>query len=338
MAAGLRNVLALAALVLPCLALGGQPTLLPAEPALHDSLSLLQTELEKARGAQKVSTSKARDEDLLGEPICRQLAGGGGEACDQAPNQPQKAAVASEAADPRPAEQAPGAAPAKTAGASVLAYILDALIVGLVLDGLRRWRLRASAANAEPKGWDGLMRAALAGDAARCDALLAKATSIAGSDLWGCTVLHAASKGGSVPVVKKLLEKGALVDEPDSWDETPLHLAARAGHAGVCELLLAHGAPADAANAQDFTPLVVAAEAEREEVCKLLMSRGAGVAGLERSALPRLLVLLLEQIEEQQREEEAAKEPDDLAEELLREQMKSLETPLGLAEEDEQEL
>jgi len=123
----------------------------------------------------------------------------------------------------------------------MLGYILDATVCALVLDGLRRWWQRR-AGGMPPEGWDGLMQAALAGDTKRCEALLDNATPIIGSDLWGCTVLHAASKGGSIPIVKKLLDHGALVDEPDSWDETPLHIAARAGHADVCELLLAHGA------------------------------------------------------------------------------------------------
>mmetsp|Transcript_110572 Transcript_110572/g.312668 ORF Transcript_110572/g.312668 Transcript_110572/m.312668 type:complete len:337 (-) Transcript_110572:121-1131(-) len=279
-----------------------------AQRGLGDDMSLLQAELEKAKDMFPGSPAGDAKAPRVKESFCRQLAadahGNSDEVCDQAESKPWETVPASQgdegAALQEPADSplyqktSKDASPASTttlAGAT-LGYILDAIVCILVLDGLRRWWQRRGATT-QSEGWDGLMQAALAGDTKRCEALLDNATSIIGSDLWGCTVLHAASKGGSVSVVKRLLEHGALVDEPDSWDETPLHLAARAGHVSVCELLLAHGAPVDAVNAQDWTPLIVAAEAGHGDVCNLLLARGASVAGHSPETLPPLLVCLL---------------------------------------------
>lgn len=288
-----------------------------------DEASLLQAELEKAK-APKAPVVEIEDGEPP-EPICEQLAGKGG-SCERlvsepldlfgaaAPQEKKKKAQAPPAEQPQP-EQAANK-PAKSAGSCVLGYVLDALVVVLVIDGLRRWHQgkaeRAAEAEPEAEHWDSLMQAALAGDEARCEALMSKEASISGADLWGCTVLHAASKGGAAPVVRKLLERGATVDEPDSWDETPLHLAARAGHVSVCELLLAYGAPIDAANAQDWTPLVVGAEAGHEAVCRYLLGQGAGVGDLDESMQPALLVSLI--AESGQKAEENDEEEEEEAE------------------------
>lgn len=325
-------------LTLPCLAL----CCAHQELGLGDELSLLQTELERASGASPDNPAAVEKVPAVKESFCHQLAAGMqddelDDSCRhratsepwetplgaqsnppgkwQPPQQPKSAGAGQHT---QSAEDAPPASTTTLAGA-MLGYILDATVCALVLDGLRRWWQRR-AGGMPPEGWDGLMQAALAGDTKRCEALLDNATPIIGSDLWGCTVLHAASKGGSVPVVKRLLEHGALVDEPDSWDETPLHLAARAGHANICELLLAHGAPIDAVNAQDWTPLVVAADAGHADICNLLLARGSSVAGLNKATLPPLLVCLLHASapeEEKQAEEPGRMEEEDFWEEEL---------------------
>lgn len=193
------------------------------------------------------------------------------------------------------------------AASSALGYLLDIFIIAIFWDGLRRWNAKQkteakSATNASPisastpkadADWDNLMSAALAGNLSQCETLIRKGVSIGKADVWGCTVLHAAAKGGCAALVKKLLEKRAGgIDRPDAWDETPLHIAARAGHMEVCEVLLAHGARINIVNAQDWTALVVAADANQEDVCNLLMSRGAIAEGLE-GDLPTLLTKLL---------------------------------------------
>lgn len=192
---------------------------------------------------------------------------------------------------------------------SAFAGILEVLIVLIVLDGCRRWQaLQKEEKSKGPKiagdttnrsnescGWEDLMQAALEGDALRTAKALRKVpyTKLSHADVWGCTALHAAAKGGSGEAVQMLLERGATADDRDAWDETPLHLAARAGQAAACEALLAFGADADALNAQDWTPLVVAADAGHKQLCSMLLARGAGVAGLSQADLPFLLRGLL---------------------------------------------
>lgn len=185
----------------------------------------------------------------------------------------------------------------------VLGYFLDVLIILVFCDGLRRWNSKCKAQHesseiapatnaASPTAdehWAGLMTAALAGSLSQCETLLRTAAPLGRSDMFGCTVLHAAAKGGCAPLVKMLLERRAgSIDRRDAWDETPLHLAARAGNTDVCEVLLDYGARIDVVNAQDWTALVVAADANQEDVCNLLLARGATTEGLE-SDLPPLL-------------------------------------------------
>ncbi len=76
-----------------------------------------------------------------------------------------------------------------------------------------------------------------------------------GADKTGNTVLHIASQGGSLKLVKALMSKGADVNartpaaaaspnpfRPVAGSQTPLMLAARAGHTDVLKALLEGGA------------------------------------------------------------------------------------------------
>lgn len=142
--------------------------------------------------------------------------------------------------------------------------------------------------------WQALSARALAGDVEGSRALIGSGQiDLQRADAWGCSLLHAAAKGGATQVVDLLLQQRAGVGERDAWDETPLHLAARAGHAQVCDLLLEHGAEVDAENAQEWTPLFVAADANHEVTCRRLLGRGAGYGGLEVGRLPATLKRLL---------------------------------------------
>mmetsp|Transcript_123275 Transcript_123275/g.343232 ORF Transcript_123275/g.343232 Transcript_123275/m.343232 type:complete len:338 (-) Transcript_123275:273-1286(-) len=298
----LRLVLAVSPLALESLAV---------KQVLVDHLSLLQAEVEKAKGSTKHTELVEFKEQRDKESFCRQLADG---ALSDGSTEGLCSYFAEETTEVLPTaipkeptqkpqvwREQPATLPA-TAGGTTLGYILDFLVLGLVLDGIRRWRKKRQSEPNETDSWDTLMQAALAGDAKRFEALLSKAMTIAGADLWGCTLLHAASKGGSVPVVQKLLAQGASVNELDSWDDTPLHIAARVGHAEICELLLAHGAAIDVVNAQDWTPLVVAADAGHEAMCCMLLGRGAGVADLQEAAMPPLLTSLLTQCSPQEQD------------------------------------
>lgn len=210
---------------------------------------------------------------------------------------------------------------AADACSSVLGACLHVLSFVVIADGLRRWRrsthpaaddacdgaatsrLSAEVLRSHPSsgdGWSELMQAALSSDALRFHALFDAGASTMGVDMWGSTVLHAAAKGGSTPIVETLLTQvqrdgsaGATINDLDAMDETPLHIAARAGHVGVCMLLRSHGAVIDAANAQGWTPLVLAAHEEQIAVCEALLSCGATAGGLQHEHLPQLLRLRL---------------------------------------------
>jgi len=109
-------------------------------------------------------------------------------------------------------------------------------------------------------------------------------------DIWGATILFAACKGGSVPIIEQLLHMNANVNALDSWDDTPLHVAARNGHLEACRILLQHGASKSVINAQDWSPLVVAAHAHQEAVCEFLLDETAGTGSMEESELPSMLI------------------------------------------------
>jgi len=143
-----------------------------------------------------------------------------------------------------------------------------------------------------------ILKAALAGDDARCESLLDMEGLFAGSstpqeltvaDAWGTTALHAAAAGGSHIVAELFLEFGVHVDPVDAREETPLHLAARGGHVEVCELLVTRGASLNALNAEHLTPLAVAGYAEQASVCKRLLVLGASFEGLLEEELPDTL-------------------------------------------------
>lgn len=194
---------------------------------------------------------------------------------------------------------------AVSAPTAAVGYFVDLLVLVVICDGLRRWRQKAPAPLKTPSlktracvdGWQGFMKAAMEGDVERCQLLSIDGVDLDRTDVWGCTVLHAAARGGKVQIVDSLLEQGAKVDCIDAWDETPLHLAARAGHADVCDLLVERGAAVDAVNAQDWTPLVVAAHEGKEDTCKALLARGGGAGNLEDKDIPSLLSsLLLQQV------------------------------------------
>jgi hypothetical protein len=189
-------------------------------------------------------------------------------------------------------------------GASVLRAFLLSMVVVIIVDSMRRWRLQDAsklaaatadsaqeAANlAEEAAWLAMVNAASTGNAVGFEKAISSKPSVSRTDAWGCTPLHFAAAGGSATITAELLKKGVEVDPLDASDETPLHFAARAGHAPICELLLGAGANINAVNLEDMTPFVVAGHANKETACSLLADRGAGVAGLSDEKLPPLVV------------------------------------------------
>jgi len=277
----------------------------------EEEVSLLQAgAVQKAKQASKgVWAVEEEAKQQRKEQTCAALADG--EACGG-----QEASQVYVSADDSGAgvsvllgEEAAAPAPApEEEGPSNLGLLFEVAVIALLVDGLRRTTMpkrqnKTEAAEAAKTAtskvmtagaeFNELMRACLNGDVKLVETLLKGVTRVTGEDVWGCTPLHAAAKGGNIAIVRKLMGLGGSVHRCDAWDETALHLAARVGSSDICDLLLAHGAPIDAVSAQDWTPLVVAADAGHRATCELLLSRGAGAAGLAEEDMPRLLLSLL---------------------------------------------
>lgn len=284
---------------------------------LDDHVSFLQGEVEKQVVHRKASAKAPQyvggDTENDGDSSCPMPRDGSSSPCDASGTprgslpraQRDGGAAAEPLAAPVPARRATEGTPqerSQKSGTTAFGLFLYVLIVLLVCDGARRWWFDAKLVG-DADDWQVCMEAAR-------------------TDVWGCTMLHAAAKCGAEEVVAKLLEQGCDVEPMDACDDTPLHLAARGGHSGICELLIENGATADAVNGLNLTPLVVAAQEGKEATCKALLGRGAGVAGMQAEDVPALLRALLPSPEESFAEMERAalaREREDFLQELAAE-------------------
>ncbi len=129
---------------------------------------------------------------------------------------------------------------------------------------------------------ESLYDAALKGDTASIERLLAGGTAVDAPGPDQATPLVAAALGGQTEAAKLLLAKGADVMARNSGGFTALHAAAYAGSLPVAELLLDNKAARDdAANKAGVTPLFVAVESNHPEIVELMVARGADVKGRE---------------------------------------------------------
>ncbi|CAK9084596.1 unnamed protein product [Durusdinium trenchii] len=89
----------------------------------------------------------------------------------------------------------------------------------------------------------GLVKAAQAGDIAKCQEAVANGADVNARDELGYTALHWAAKHGLLELCKLLREKGAELDVRSQWDETPLIMAAKAQKSlPTCDFLVSEGA------------------------------------------------------------------------------------------------
>ena len=90
-----------------------------------------------------------------------------------------------------------------------------------------------------PAGETALMMAALGGDLAWTERLIARGSQV---NREGWTPLHYAASSPEPKVVALLLDKGADINAPSPNRSTPLMMAARYGNEDSAQLLLARGA------------------------------------------------------------------------------------------------
>ncbi len=92
---------------------------------------------------------------------------------------------------------------------------------------------------------------------------------------WEHVPMHAAARGGSLPIGQALLAHGLTVDEKNLYGLTPLHIAAEHGRLAFAEFLVGNGAPLEESSVQGMTALHFAREGGHDSVATRLLELGA---------------------------------------------------------------
>lgn len=119
--------------------------------------------------------------------------------------------------------------------------------------------------------------AAMTGNAAGVDTLLAKGAKVNTRRNDGTTVLMMACNSGSPQVVSELIKRKANVNAKNDSQSTALIYAARNGHTEVGEMLIKAGASIEAADEEGQTPLMTAAMRGNTAFVNMLLKHKAKV-------------------------------------------------------------
>lgn len=92
---------------------------------------------------------------------------------------------------------------------------------------------------------------------------------------WDEVPMHAAARGGSVPIGEALLERGGSVDASNMYGITPLHIAAEHDRLAFVDFLVGVGVSLDEPSVMGLTPLHFALENGHEGIVRRLREAGA---------------------------------------------------------------
>src|SRR5579871_2890119 len=127
-----------------------------------------------------------------------------------------------------------------------------------------------------------LAEAAMHGDKAAVDALIAAKADLNAAQGDGMTALDWAASRGDLEIARMLVGAGASVKVVTRISQqTPLFLAAKSGNAKMIEALVAAGSDVNTRDAKNTTPLMLAAAAGNAEAVALLLDHGAEVNARE---------------------------------------------------------
>ena len=119
--------------------------------------------------------------------------------------------------------------------------------------------------------------AAIKGNLACVEALIALGADLELPMLAGLTPLHAASRKGRTACVQALLRAGADVNSEGSESSTPLMEAAESGSVETCLALISAGADVNHVNDFDTPPFSIALGDGHRRVLGLLLEAGAAI-------------------------------------------------------------
>ena len=155
---------------------------------------------------------------------------------------------------------------------STAAWLIAALLAGL--PGAQMTNAQTASGQT-----DELFAAAMSGDTAKIETLLASGVAVDVRDPLGQTALITAALAGQDGVAGLLVDKGADIKARTDKGMTALHAAAFSGDLAVLQLLLSHGAAVnDQDNFAHITALHAAAEENHVDVVKTLIKSGADPA------------------------------------------------------------
>ena len=145
------------------------------------------------------------------------------------------------------------------------------------VEGLKRYLDQgANLEQPDETGETLLISAALAGQSAVVEILIAKGANIHAQNHNGLTALHGSAYAGHLDVAVLLIKSGADVnDSANRLSTTPLHLAAEENQLAVVELLLAKGATVEAEEMNGYTAITQAGWREHWDVVSALKKAGA---------------------------------------------------------------